>query len=81
MRYNSNSKFEFYFKTIGNLLYYGALIGAVIVLIVAGILKLFGWDDHRKVDVCFYTFLLIAWVIGILVFVIISIEPLKKKKK
>ena len=57
MRYGNNSKFIFYFKAIGNLLYYGALIGAIIVLIIWGLLKLFGWDgENKKSDTYLYIY-------------------------
>jgi hypothetical protein len=80
MSYRNNSKFEFYFQAIGNLLYYGALIGGIIVLIVWGLLKLFGWDgENKKPDIYFYIYLIIAWVMGILIMVLITMAPFKKK--
>jgi len=79
MRYKNDSKFDYYFTAIGNLLYYGALVGGLIVLIVWGILKLFGWDgDKKEPDIYFYLSLLAAWGIGVLFIAILTLIKSKK---
>lgn len=56
------NKFEMYFTAIGNLLYSGALLGAVVFIIGYGVYKLFGWEWFKNNPLAD---LWIAWIIGV----------------